>query len=112
MSYFSHYPGGPFGPIWLEQCDAARRIREHFGTDRALAYIVGQKFLGTVMRDGVDAAMIRDFAAEVRTIFLPTELREYFRKARMRKHPGKPTDDLRYSPDQTPAVEMLKQLLL
>jgi hypothetical protein len=112
MSYISHFPGGPFGPIWQEQCYAARHIRQHFGSDRALTYIVGGKLLSAVGHDGSDPDMIRDFAAEVKTIFPAAELLEYFRKARMRKHPGKPTDDLRYTPDEASAVERLKRLLL
>ena len=31
--------------IWVEQCEAARGIEDEFGTDKALAYLVGEKFL-------------------------------------------------------------------
>ena len=31
--------------IWVEQCEAARMIEDEFGTDKALRYLVGEKFL-------------------------------------------------------------------
>src|SRR4051812_41257513 len=31
--------------IWIEQCAAARGIEEEFGTQKALAYLVAEKFL-------------------------------------------------------------------
>ena len=31
--------------IWSEQCEAARRIEDDFGTRKALEYLVGEKFL-------------------------------------------------------------------
>lgn len=31
--------------IWTEQCDAAEGIEDEFGTQQALEYLVGEKFL-------------------------------------------------------------------
>ena len=31
--------------VWVEQCEAARRIEDEFGTDKALDYFIGEKFL-------------------------------------------------------------------
>ena len=31
--------------IWIEQCEAAREIEDGFGTQRALSYLIGEKFL-------------------------------------------------------------------
>src|SRR5262245_12621773 len=31
--------------VWVEQCDAARRIEDDFGTDKALDYLIREKFL-------------------------------------------------------------------
>ena len=31
--------------IWIEQCEAARGIEDEFGTQKALEYLVGEKFL-------------------------------------------------------------------
>ena len=34
-----------FHKIWIEQCEAARGIEDDFGTQKALDYLVGEKFL-------------------------------------------------------------------
>ena len=31
--------------IWIEQCNAARMIEDEFGTDKALRYLISEKFL-------------------------------------------------------------------
>lgn len=31
--------------IWIEQCEAAEGIEQDFGTQQALDYLVGEKFL-------------------------------------------------------------------
>jgi hypothetical protein len=31
--------------VWIEQCKATRTIDDQFGTDKALEYLVGEKFL-------------------------------------------------------------------
>jgi hypothetical protein len=97
--------------LWKEQCDAARRIRDQFGTNKALTYIVGGKLLSAIRQSPRDHD-VHAFADNIRTIFEPEELRTYLQRARSRKHPGKPTDDLIYTPEDTPAIEELKALLL
>ena len=101
--------------MWQQQCDAARRIQDRFGTPRALTYVVGEKFFNMVRALESDRRLapdVDDFATELRTIFTPGDLRESFRKARARRHPGKPTDDLRYLPEEALFVAHMKQLLL
>lgn len=34
-----------FHKIWIEQCEAGRGIEDAFGTQKALDYLVGEKFL-------------------------------------------------------------------
>ena len=34
-----------FSDIWIDQCQAARDIREEWGTRKALGYLVGKKLL-------------------------------------------------------------------
>ena len=34
-----------FHKIWIEQCEAAQGIEDEFGTQKALEYLVGEKFL-------------------------------------------------------------------
>lgn len=66
--------------IRIEQCEAARRIEDEFGTDKALAYLVGEKFLNFLEAAEEDAALraeIPAFVAEVQRIFEPWQLAEY-----------------------------------
>jgi len=37
-----------FSNIWIEQCDAARGIRDDWGTRKALGYLVGEKLLNYI----------------------------------------------------------------
>jgi len=34
-----------FERIWIEQCEAAGRVKEHFGLAGALDYLIGEKLL-------------------------------------------------------------------
>ena len=34
-----------FHKIWIEQCEAKIGIREHFGIEKALDYLVGEKLV-------------------------------------------------------------------
>jgi len=71
--------------IWIEKCDAARMIEDEFGTDKALRYLIGEKFL-----DYLEAAErlpdfraeIPAFVAEIKTIFEPWQLAEFLKTAR------------------------------
>ncbi|SRR5258706_12137189 len=100
---------------WREQCKAARQIREAFGPSRALSYLVGDKFMGALQaleRDRSLLPEVESFAAEVRSMLRPDELRTYLLKGRARAGLGLPTDDLRYRPDQGALVAQMKQMLL
>ena len=60
--------------IWKEQCDAARQIEDEFGTQKALSYLIGEKFLNFLEAAETDAefrAEIPAFVAEIKTIFEP-----------------------------------------
>ena len=67
-------------PSWLDKCDAARSIKEEFGSEKALGYLIGEKFLD-YLRASDRVPALRDdlprFVAEVRDIFATWELREY-----------------------------------
>lgn len=66
--------------MWTEQCDATTGIRNAFGAQQALNYLIGEKFL-----DFIEAAEkdenFRDelpaFADRVRTLFEPAEISAY-----------------------------------
>lgn len=67
--------------LWQEQRDAARSIRERFGVERALGYLLGEKLLNHLHaadRDPRFASTLPHFVAEVRDIFSREELRQYF----------------------------------
>ena len=71
--------------IWIEKCEAARMIEDEFGTDKALSYLIGEKFL-----DYLEAAEtlpdfraeLPAFVAEIKTIFEPWQLAEFLKTAR------------------------------
>jgi hypothetical protein len=68
-----------FCKIWIEQCKAARGIEDDFGTDKALAYLIGEKFLSFLEAAETDAefrAEIPAFVAEIKTIFERWQLTE------------------------------------
>jgi hypothetical protein len=61
-----------FCEIWKEQCDAVRQIEDDFGTQKALEYLIGEKFLNFLEAAETDAefrAEIPAFVAEIKTIF-------------------------------------------
>ena len=71
--------------IWIEQCQAARRIENEFGTQKALEYLVGEKFINFLEAAENDAdfrAEIPDFVAEIKMIFERWQLAEFLEKAR------------------------------
>jgi hypothetical protein len=70
-----------FSDIWIEQCDAARVIREAWGTRKALGYLIGEKFLNHIRAADSDpswAARLPLFATEIKRIFTTEELNVYF----------------------------------
>ena len=74
-----------FEKIWVEQCEAARRIEDEFGTDKALDYLIGDKFsnfLEAAEENAAFRAEIPDFVAEIKTIFERWQLAQYLETAR------------------------------
>lgn len=88
-----------FHLIWINQCAAARGIKERFGTEKALGYLIGEKLLNYV-----EAAETRqefsqelpDFVAEIQDIFDPEELRAYLDGVRRVGAPGHIMNDEDY----------------
>ncbi len=90
--------------IWVEQCQAARGIEDEFGTQKALDYLVGEKFLNFL--EAAEAhtelrAELPAFTAEVRSIFEPWQLAEYLETARQ----SEPFDAGIYDEDGPEVVE-------
>lgn len=70
-----------FHKIWIEQCEAARGIQEDYGTEKAMGYLIGEKllnFLEVAERDPQWRAEVPAFVAEIKEIFEPHQLREFF----------------------------------
>jgi len=73
-----------FSNIWIEQCEAARGIRDDWGTRKALGYLVGEKLLNYIHAADSDPSWevnVPKFAAEIRQIFTDDELQAYFASA-------------------------------
>jgi hypothetical protein len=94
--------------IWVEQCDAARMIEDEFGTDKALRYLISEKFL-----DYLEAAErlpdyraeLPAFVAEIKTIFEPWQLAECLATARQTE----PFDPDIYEDEDEEYIEMERQ---
>jgi hypothetical protein len=95
--------------IWIDQCAAARNIEHEFGTDKALDYLIREKFLNFLEAAETDAefrAEIPAFVAEIKTIFERWQLAEELERARQTE----PFDPDLYDEDDDPEdVEMHRQ---
>lgn len=86
--------------IWIDQCEAARGIEDEFGTQKALDYLVGEKFLNFLeaAETNVDfRAEIPAFIAEIKTIFERWQLAQYLETARETE----PFDPALFEPQQS-----------
>jgi hypothetical protein len=71
--------------IWIEQFEAAENIEDEFGTQKALEYLVGEKFLNFLEAAETDAdfrAEIPAFVAKIKTIFERWQLAQYLETAK------------------------------
>jgi hypothetical protein len=92
-----------FHKIWIEQCEAARGIEDEFGTQQALDYLVGDKFL-----DFLEAAEANtDFRGElpafvnkIKEIFERWQLAQYLETAKKTE----PFDLKLFEPMSTPLL--------
>ena len=69
-----------FHKIWIDQCEAARDIREGFGLEKAIGYLIGEKFLNFLEasdRHPEFAAKLPRFVEEIEQIFGPEEILAY-----------------------------------
>jgi hypothetical protein len=70
---------------WIDQCEAARGIEDEHGTQNALEYLIGEKFLNFLEAAETDAnfrAEIPAFVAEIKTIFERWQLAQYLETAK------------------------------
>jgi hypothetical protein len=69
-----------FHKIWIDQCAATESIRDRFGPEDALDYLIGEKLFTFLMASEQDpqfAAELPAFVNEIRRIFTPEEIRTY-----------------------------------
>jgi len=95
--------------IWVEQCESARNIEDEFGTDKALSYLIGEKFLNFLDAAETNAefrAELPAFVAEIKTIFERWQITEYLEKARQTE----PFDPNLYKDDDPEVIEIERQL--
>jgi hypothetical protein len=66
--------------LWRARYQAARGIRERFGADKAMGYLIGEKFLNFLQASDQHpefASELPRFVAEVKQIFEPREIRAH-----------------------------------
>jgi hypothetical protein len=66
-------------------CDAARSVLDRFGAEKAMGYLVGEKFLNfleVAETDGEWRQAIPEFVAGIASIFEPDQLAEYLNTPR------------------------------
>jgi hypothetical protein len=71
--------------ISIEQCEAAWEIEDRFATQRALSYLIGEKFLNFLEAADDDSefrAELPAFVAKIKTIFMRWQLAEFLETAR------------------------------
>ena len=101
-----------FDKIWIGQCLATEGIRERFGLDDALNYLIGEKlfsFLHAAERDPLFAAEVPDFIREIRRLFTSEEIRDYLDRLENTKYLAPADLDLEMDelddPDDEPRLE-------
>ncbi len=69
-----------FHEVWIDQCEAARDIKDRWGVEKALGYLVGEKLVNFIRASDTHpefAAELPAFVEEVQQIFEPQEIRGY-----------------------------------
>lgn len=81
----NHEDSMNFHKIWIEQCEAAKTIEVQFGFEKAIEYLVGEKFIDFLDAAETDASFreeIPAFVAEIKQLFERWQLAVYLDKAR------------------------------
>lgn len=102
-----------FHKIWVDQCDATEGIRERFGLQDALHYLIAEKlfsFVDAAEDDPDFAAELPAFVAEIRRIFSADEIRGFLDQLERTKflaptEPEPDLDDLDVPDEEEPWLE-------
>ncbi|MDQ3003329.1 MAG: hypothetical protein M3Y08_18975 [Fibrobacterota bacterium] len=66
--------------IWVEQCQATEGIKERYGIEKAMGYLIGEKLVNLVQESDQDplwAPELPFFIDEIKGLFSTPEIREY-----------------------------------
>jgi hypothetical protein len=69
-----------FHKIWIEQCEATETIRERFGLQNAMDYLIGEKllcFVAAAEQDPEFATELPHFLSQIRKIFTAQQIHNY-----------------------------------
>ena len=69
-----------FHKIWIEQCEATETIRERFGLQNALDYLIGEKlfhFVAAAEQHPEFATELPHFLNQIRRTFTPQQIHNY-----------------------------------
>jgi len=97
-----------FHKIWIEQCAATADIRDQFGLDDALHYLIGEKLFSFVQAAEEDpdfAAELPAFVLEIRRIFSAREIGKFLDQLERTKFLAPPEPELDDDPDDEPWLD-------
>jgi hypothetical protein len=69
-----------FHKVWIDQCEAAKKIRDRFGLRQALEYLIGEKlfsFVAAAEQHPEFAAELPQFVAEIHRLFTSQQIWSY-----------------------------------
>ena len=92
-----------FHKIWIDQCEAAEGIEDDFGTQPALEYLIGEKFLDFLEAAETDDAFkdeITAFVVRIKTMFEGWQLTAYLETAKK----SEPFDPALFEPSSHPVL--------
>ena len=90
-------PSTEYHKIWIEPCAATEDIRERFGLESALDYLIGEKlfsFVAASEQDPLFAHELPAFVAGIRKLFTAGEIRTYLGHLERTKFLAPPEPDL------------------
>jgi hypothetical protein len=110
-------PSLEFHKIWIEQCAATEDIRERFGLENALDYLIGEKLFSFVRASEQYpefAAELPAFVAEIRRLFTAAEIHDYLDQLERTKFlaPSEPDLEMDDLDDETEAEPWLENPVL
>lgn len=85
--------------IWTEQCEATKVIKQKFGLQKALGYLIGEKLLHFVQAAENSPELEEELPGlitEIKSVFQPWEILEYLENVKNIGAPGHILSDEEY----------------